>query len=290
MELKYNTEELQRIASDIYYSTGISVSFFESDFTYCSAQKTDTNGYCKAIRKYPGIPAMCAEFDKSLLETCRETGRIIAKKCHGGLLNIASPIKHGDRILGYVVFYSIKTEDFKGIPACIRDCPANEERLGELYHHIKKLNTREYEAVCNIATIVAKYVMLENLIQLNTNEKLESIKKYIADNLDKDLSVKSISKNTNISKSVLYKLFSTSSEYTVSEYINRQRIAAAKRMLLQTDMSIEEISKKCGYTSSDYFGRVFKKFVKLSPQQYRKEYSTSLQSKKKDGNSDEKFL
>jgi len=117
-----------------------------------------------------------------------------------------------------------------------------------------------------------------------------SLNMSVGDNLDKDLSVKSISKNTNISKSVLYKLFSTSSEYTVSEYINRQRIAAAKRMLLQTDMSIEEISKKCGYTSSDYFGRVFKKFVKLSPQQYRKEYSTSLQSKKKDGNSDEKFL
>ena len=273
MELKYNTDELQRIAGDIFYSTGISVSFFESDFTYCNAQKTVTNDYCKAIRKYPGIPVMCAKFDTSLLRKCKEEGKMIAQKCHGGLLNIAAPIKHEDKILGYVVFYSIRTDQFRGAPECISDYKIDEINLETLYNNIEVFNTREYEAACNIATIVAKYVMLENLIELKTNENLDRVKKYISENLDKELSVKTICKNSNVSKSVLYKLFSTSLGCTVSEYVNRQRIESAKRLLSQTDMTIEDVSKKCGYTSSDYFGRVFKRLTNVSPQQYRKNNS-----------------
>ncbi len=273
MELKYNTDELQRIASDIYFSTGISVGFFESNFTYCNAQKTVTSDYCKAIRKYPGVTVMCARFDTSLLVKCKEAGKMIAERCHGGLLNIAAPIKHENEILGYVVFYSIRTDDFQGVPECISGYSVDGINLEYLYNNMKKFNTREYEAACNIATIVAKYVMLENLIGLKTNENLERIKKYISENLDKDLSVKAICKNTNVSKSVLYKLFSGALECTVSDYVNKQRIENSKRMLTQTDMTVDEISKKCGYSSPDYFGRVFKKLTKHSPQQFRKEYS-----------------
>ena len=269
MKLKYDFEKLQRVASDIYYSTGISVSIFETNFISHNAQKTATNGYCRKIREYPGVPTMCSRFDTSLLIKCKESRSVVSERCHGGFLNIAAPIMHDDEILGYVVLYSLRTNEQCEIPKTVCDYGCDEGELTELYRSLPLLNSRECEAVCNIATIVAKYVVLENLITLKSNDSLERVEKYINDNYASELSVDLICKKANVSKSVLYKRFNTEYGCTVGEYIHQCRISAAKRLLLQTDMSVDEIARSVGYKSADYFGRIFKKLVRCSPTQYR---------------------
>lgn len=57
---------------------------------------------------------------------------------------------------------------------------------------------------------------------------------------------------------------------TPSAYINRIKINRSKRLLdTEPEMSITEISVRCGFEDLAYFGRVFKQFEGISPTQYR---------------------
>lgn len=110
------------------------------------------------------------------------------------------------------------------------------------------------------------------IIKLNLNFTFERAKEYIDRNLDKDLSICEITRNTNISKTSLYKIFRLTLNCTVNEYIMTQRIQRAGELLLTTDMTLDEIASATGFTSADYLGYIFKKVEGKTPIQYRKLY------------------
>ena len=54
------------------------------------------------------------------------------------------------------------------------------------------------------------------------------------------------------------------------EYINKLKIDSAKKLLIDTDMSITGIAMALNFCSSSYFSEMFRKFVSLSPSDFRK--------------------
>ena len=61
----------------------------------------------------------------------------------------------------------------------------------------------------------------------------------------------------------------------VSDYINNIRINQAKNIMERDDCMIYEISEKVGFTSSQYFSKIFKENVGLTPNQYRRNMVSS---------------
>lgn len=58
-------------------------------------------------------------------------------------------------------------------------------------------------------------------------------------------------------------------------YFNRMRIYTAMGFLAGTDLSIEEISRKVGFSDTSYFTRIFKKYSNVTPSAYRKEFTVN---------------
>ena len=54
-------------------------------------------------------------------------------------------------------------------------------------------------------------------------------------------------------------------------YLTKIRLEHAVELLHSADMDTSEISRLCGFADSNYFGKVFKKHMKLSPNRFRKE-------------------
>ncbi|MEE1042955.1 MAG: AraC family transcriptional regulator, partial [Clostridia bacterium] len=104
----------------------------------------------------------------------------------------------------------------------------------------------------------------------NFDESIEKAIIYISENLEYDLSVKKISKNINVSKSVLYKRFHQCFNCTISEFINTKRIEKSIELLVKTDLSMDEVSRKSGFSSASYFGKIFKREIGVSPLKYKK--------------------
>ncbi len=54
------------------------------------------------------------------------------------------------------------------------------------------------------------------------------------------------------------------------DFLLAVRLSKAKQMLVATKMSVGQIADKCGFSSANYFGLIFKKKEKVSPLDYRK--------------------
>ncbi len=52
-------------------------------------------------------------------------------------------------------------------------------------------------------------------------------------------------------------------------YLSCQRLAMARRLLIQTDFSIETIAERCGFCDRSYFSTVFRREVGIPPAKYR---------------------
>ena len=60
---------------------------------------------------------------------------------------------------------------------------------------------------------------------------------------------------------------------TFINYVNDVRLIYATKQLINTDMSVSEISYNCGFNNISNFNRIFKKIKKITPSNYRNEFS-----------------
>ena len=84
------------------------------------------------------------------------------------------------------------------------------------------------------------------------------------------LSLNIIAQRLNASPNYLGFLFHQNTGSYFSDYLNSLRINEAKRLLTETDESIDDISLAVGYSNVNYFYRVFKSISGQSPNQFRK--------------------
>jgi len=56
---------------------------------------------------------------------------------------------------------------------------------------------------------------------------------------------------------------------TINNYLTEYRLTKAKKYLRETLLTASEISLKVGYRDSSYFGRIFRKRVGMTPNDYR---------------------
>ena len=98
---------------------------------------------------------------------------------------------------------------------------------------------------------------------------------YIHRNLNKPLTLETIAEHPRISPTYLKKLFRTSYQTSVNQYIISQRLKKAKNLLINTTSSVDEIAASCGYLSRHGLEKIFKQHERLSPNTFRKTYSSN---------------
>lgn len=54
------------------------------------------------------------------------------------------------------------------------------------------------------------------------------------------------------------------------DYLTNYRMEKAKQLLISADSLIYEISEAVGYSNSNYFSKLFKKYTGVSPEEYKK--------------------
>lgn len=95
--------------------------------------------------------------------------------------------------------------------------------------------------------------------------------RYIRENYgDVDLTSAKVAKAVNLSAPWLSTKFKSEVGVSVNDYINQVRIAWAKKMFDEKEYMVYEVSEKTGFTSSQYFSKIFKEYVGITPNQYRR--------------------
>ncbi len=86
----------------------------------------------------------------------------------------------------------------------------------------------------------------------------------------KKFSVKEIALSLNMSYRNLSRKFKEETGVCISDKLLEIRMNHAKRMLISSDLTINEIAARVGFENEFYFSNVFKKYEKFSPGIYRK--------------------
>lgn len=93
---------------------------------------------------------------------------------------------------------------------------------------------------------------------------------YIHENYREDVSLSELAEHTHVSREHLCRIFRQVSGFSPMGYLNRYRILQSAWMLHDTDKSISEIATCCGFNHCSYFNRLFYRFMKCSPTEYRR--------------------
>ena len=114
---------------------------------------------------------------------------------------------------------------------------------------------------CNVVT-TANEVLTEKLMA------------YIAENYHRDITIAELSNEYHVCDSTIYKSFKKHTGLKVTDYINFTRIMNAERLMRETDLSLTEISYRCGFNNYNYFSSVFKRYKNTTPGKFIHHYKS----------------
>lgn len=169
---------------------------------------------------------------------------------------------------------------------------AHDEKLSALLKDIKPFSyasdrkkTEDFFTVASAffysKNIIDNMAASANLMLLLQSLSLESpqstsivydAQKFIESNYHINLSTEDIASECNVSVSYLHQVFKKRLHTTPGDYLTACRISAACNMLINTTLSLIEISFSCGFNSQSYFSYCFKQHTGVSPMDYRKSH------------------
>ena len=125
------------------------------------------------------------------------------------------------------------------------------------------------EFIRNLKKYADKF-LINNNIEKNPANITFKVNKYIDKNYSLDIGIAQIAYKLNLTPNYLSYLFHKHTGITFVKYLKKIRILKAKELLMQSSMKINDVAKKVGYYSPQYFSRLFKKECGCYPSDYYK--------------------
>lgn len=113
----------------------------------------------------------------------------------------------------------------------------------------------------------------ENKADNKVSYKDEIVKKsklYVQENIEGEITLNIVAQYLNISKNYFCSMFKQETGINFLNYIVQQKIEKAKKMLVEENMKVYEVSERLGYNDTTYFSKIFKRNVGVTPQEYKR--------------------
>ncbi|MBB6670682.1 helix-turn-helix transcriptional regulator [Cohnella nanjingensis] len=117
-----------------------------------------------------------------------------------------------------------------------------------------------------------EYALMEKAGKGGAAEIAIRMRQYIDEHVSNpDLSLVHLSQLFDIPSRNVSSLFKEQFDIKFIDFLIHRRVELAKKMLMETDLSVQDVGQRVGYLNSVSFNRVFKRVVGMPPGDYRKE-------------------
>lgn len=216
-----------------------------------------------------------------------ETGDIVI--CNAGVIHGESPDDRTRRIRSYCV--GITDVNFLGLPdnrICsdeifpVLHAGMLSKSIGEVFRliYVCSADEKHFSEVCNTLTVGLLLTVYEMILSRERNRPEDEVSgeyvsaKRILDFLNahyrEDITLRDISRSLHISEYYLSHLFKDEYGTAPMKYVMKRRIGEAQGLLMDSNISIGDISDYLGFSSVSHFNSMFKKYVGIPPGAYRK--------------------
>lgn len=129
------------------------------------------------------------------------------------------------------------------------------------------------EKLCELINTSIENVRSMQKTDSIVHSQKDIIKDYIDRNYKKDISAKDVAGILGYSDVYFSKVFKQLFDDNFINYLTKIRIDRAKVLLKDVSFNIKEVGKSVGYADSNYFTKVFKRSIGISPSEYRSKHN-----------------
>ena len=148
------------------------------------------------------------------------------------------------------------------------------ENLKTIVQTLKFKNNQiisSYEALEMFLNILKTFKNADNRFENKSNKELylDVAVNYIRNNIALSVNVNTLTDILGISQTYLHRIFKENFGVSTKQYISNYRLNEAKKLLIETELSITQIAASVGFSDVLSFSKFFSEKVGISPQNYR---------------------
>jgi AraC-like DNA-binding protein len=225
-----------------------------------------TNPFCSMV-KGCGHSELCKRDDIYRLSWGKRVPRRSRlKQCHAGATELVVPVMRGNACVGLLYLgpvraprvtcpYADAAKQFGALPLIDRDVlDAGGRMLSFVARRLAADTSRDVGIAASHDTL---------------DQRIRTAMRHIDGRLEERITVREIAAACNLSPSRLMHLFAAEAGESLWSYVARRRMHRACRLLVQTDLSVRDVGRACGYPGQDYFSSAFRNALGSSPSAYR---------------------
>lgn len=262
---------LYNLIQNIEYGTNLHIGvLFFKDYgnSMCELpkrQEIHQSPVCDIFKSYTRTSFLrCLRCRNLALKKAVTTKKPFGDLCINGIYEYTHPVIIDNEVAGVIFVGNIATND--GI--CKIKSLAEDMPLQTLEHNFSA-------AQCiNVCKTIEDYIiyLLEKYPNLKSDENpiVKNIKAYIENNLEFGIDITQLANTFHYNPRYLGRLFKKETKATINQYVTLRRLKRAKRLLVETESTIIDISTEVGFSSVTYFNRLFKTKFGVTPSEYRK--------------------
>lgn len=153
--------------------------------------------------------------------------------------------------------------------------PPSEELNTHLESIIALLRSQastDYAILANMFSVFAYLTQCHRSqnVTASSNPYIIKAVDFIVNNYAYPIGINHIADFVGVERSYLYRLFLKELQVSPKKYLTSYRLLVAQDLLTNTQLSIDDISQRCGFSDNSVFSKAFSKNIGLSPLQYRK--------------------
>lgn len=101
-------------------------------------------------------------------------------------------------------------------------------------------------------------------------KRMDQVMRFILENSSRSISLDEVAEQAFMSKEAFCRFFKLRTRKTFTQYLQQLRITEAKKLLLETDLGISQISYQVGFQTLSHFNKTFKSLTDQTPKSWRK--------------------
>ena len=137
------------------------------------------------------------------------------------------------------------------------------------YDAINKTSRHEHRAKNELLLQCLLLILQERAVSQKQHPLTRTILAHIHSHFSEKITLQQIGELTFFSPIYCDTVFKNDTGVSIIEYLLSLRIENAKQLLSEEELTVKEIAESVGFQDHNYFSRVFKKRVGLSPTEYR---------------------
>ena len=269
-------KEIQEIFDSFTSCFNIRINYFSPDIRELKVGlHKPVCSYCALIQNKLEMKDLCIQSDKMHCKEASEKKELVSYTCHAGLQEAIHPIFFEDTLLGFVVIGQFRITDTITPPitqACEKkDIPIN--KLTKAFMKVPLYPDKQTQNILNLFKILVKYIVSQQMIARKGNMVLNTIVHYFEENIDKQITLSDAAQLVAKSNSYISHLFKKYFDKSFSQMFIEMKLNRADDFFrIMPDLSIGEVAYKLGYSDPLYFSRIYKKYRKISPKEFKNKY------------------